>query len=106
MLTEEATHAMPPWSAWFVGRAALRRVYTAYPIWRGRPSPGVFRILPTSLNGELAFGEYCREEPRGPWHALALTVATLDATGTRIARKVSFVDADLFADVGLPAEME
>ena len=102
MLTLEATHAMPPWSAWFVGREALRTVYRGYPVWNGRPRPGVFRILPTSLNGQLAFGEYCREGSAGPWRALALTLATLDATGTRIAEKVSFVQSELFPLMGLP----
>jgi RNA polymerase sigma-70 factor (ECF subfamily) len=106
MLTEDAVHAMPPWSAWFVGREALRAVYTGYAVWNGRPGPGVFRILPTSLNGQLAFAEYCRENPRGPYRALALTVATLDSDGTHIAEKASFVRADLFPSMGLPRALE
>lgn len=105
MLTEEATHAMPPWSAWFAGRTALRTVYAGYPVWGGRPKPGVFRIIPTSLNGALAFAEYCREAPRGPYRALALTVATLDRSGTAIASKVSFVRSDLFPAMGLAGEV-
>jgi RNA polymerase sigma-70 factor (ECF subfamily) len=106
MLTEEATHAMPPWPTWFVGREALRTVYGAYPVWNGRPGPGVFRILPTSLNGQLAWAEYCRERPEGPHRALALTVATLDGKGDLIAGKVSFVEGDLFPAMGLPEALD
>jgi RNA polymerase sigma-70 factor (ECF subfamily) len=106
MLTEDATHAMPPWAAWFVGRNALNALYSAYEIWHGQPGPGVFRILPTSINGGLAFAEYCREARHGPFHALALTVATLDPDGTHIAEKVSFLRADLFNTMGLPQVLE
>lgn len=106
MLTEDATHAMPPWPAWFRGRDALRAVYSGYEIWRGRPGPGLFRILPVPMNGDLGFAEYCREEPTGPYTALALTVATLDPRGTRIAGKVSFVQPDLFPRFGLPQVLE
>jgi RNA polymerase sigma-70 factor (ECF subfamily) len=102
MLTEDATHAMPPFNAWFVGRDALRALYSAYEIWNGRPGPGVFRILPTSLNGELGFAEYCREEPTGTFNALALTVVSLDSGGTHITDKVSFVRSDLFTGMGFP----
>ncbi|HZD04894.1 MAG TPA: sigma factor-like helix-turn-helix DNA-binding protein, partial [Longimicrobiales bacterium] len=106
MLTEEATHAMPLWPAWFVGREALRTVYGTYPVWNGRPGPGVFRILPTSLNGPLAWAEYCRERPDGPYRALALTVATLDGKGDLIAGKVGFVEGDLFPAMGLPEALD
>ena len=102
MLTEDATHAMPPWSAWFVGREALRTLYASYPIWSGGPGPGFFRILPIRLNGTLGFAEYCREERDAPYRALALTVATLDPSGRFIVDKVSFVTPDLFEPCGLP----
>jgi RNA polymerase sigma-70 factor (ECF subfamily) len=109
MLTEDATHAthaMPPWAAWFVGRDALRAVYSAYEIWNGRPGPDVFRMLPTSMNGDLGFAEYRRDMPNGPYNALALTVVTLDPVGTRIAEKVSFVRPDLFTGMGFPEVLE
>jgi RNA polymerase sigma-70 factor (ECF subfamily) len=106
MLTEEATHAMPPWAAWFTGRAALRALYSSYEIWNGRPGPGVFRILPVSLNGSLGFAEYCRDAPDRPYNALALTVVTLDPAGTHIAEKVSFVRPDLLTGMGYPEILE
>lgn len=106
MLTVDAVHAMPPWPAWFVGRDALRTVYGGYEVWGASPGPGVFRILPTALNAELAFAEYCREKPDAPYRALALTVATLDPSGTHIAEKVSFVSPELMARLGFPREVE
>jgi RNA polymerase sigma-70 factor (ECF subfamily) len=106
MLTEDAIHAMPPWSAWFEGRDGLRIVYINYEIWQGRPGPGVFRILPAALNGELAFAEYCREGRSGPYKALAFTIATLTRDGRRISEKVSFVRPDLFAQFGFPESIE
>ena len=102
MLTDDASHAMPPWPAWFVGRETLRAVYADYPIWGGQPGPGVFRILTAPLNGELGFVEYCRETHDQPFQALALTIALLDRTGTYITEKVSFVSADLVAAMGFP----
>ena len=106
MLTVDAIHAMPPWAAWFAGRQALRVLYTGYEIWGERPGPGVFRVLPTAMNGELAFAEYCREAPGRPYRALALTVATLDSFGTHIAEKVSFVSSELLVRLGFPGELE
>lgn len=102
MLTADAIHAMPPWNTWFVGRDALRAVYSSYEVWNGNPGPGAFRVLPLSLNGEQGFAEYCRGEPRGPYQALALTVVELDCDGTRMTEKVSFVRPDLFGALGLP----
>jgi RNA polymerase sigma-70 factor (ECF subfamily) len=106
MLTEDAMHAMPPWNAWFVGREALRSVYSAYEVWGGEPGPGIFRMLPISLNGDLAFAEYCRDAPKGPYMALALTVVTLNPDGTHISEKVSFVRPDLFTRMGFPDALD
>ena len=106
MLTADAIHAMPPWPAWFVGRQALRILYSGYEVWGSGPGPGVFRMVPTAMNGELAFAEYCREQPDGPYRALALTVAVLDLSGTHIAEKVSFVSADLVVRLGFPRTLD
>jgi RNA polymerase sigma-70 factor (ECF subfamily) len=107
MLTEDAVHAMPPWAAWFAGPEALRVLYAGYGIWKGLPpGPGVFRILPTALNGELAFAEYAREEPDRPYTPLAFTIVILNADGTRVAEKVSFVQPDLLVRMGFPPTLE
>ncbi|MGQ0549175.1 MAG: RNA polymerase subunit sigma-70 [Armatimonadota bacterium] len=102
MLTEDAVHSMPPWASWFAGRDALRVLYRSYEVWGGQPGPDVFRILPTSLNGDLGFAEYLREGRDGPYKALAFTLVTLTRDGTSIAEKVSFVSPNLFAKFGFP----
>lgn len=106
LLTEDATHSMPPWNAWFRGRDALRALYSSYEVWGGDPGPDLFRIVPTPLNGDLGFAEYCRYERKGPYKALALTIATLDPSGAHISDKVSFVRADLFIALGLPPAID
>jgi RNA polymerase sigma-70 factor (ECF subfamily) len=105
MLTADAVHAMPPWAAWFAGREALRVLYGGYRLWKERPGPGVFRILPTALNGELAFAEYSRERPDRPYTPLAFTIVTLNPDGTRVAEKVSFVQPDLLVRSGFPPSL-
>jgi RNA polymerase sigma-70 factor (ECF subfamily) len=107
MLTTDAVHAMPPWAAWFAGPAALRVLYAGYDIWKKRPPrPGVFRILPTALNGELAFAEYARDRPDRPYTPLAFTIVILSADGTRVSEKVSFVQPDLLVRAGFPPTLE
>lgn len=105
MLADDAVQSMPPWPGWFAGRKALRTLYSGYEIWSGRPGPGVFRIIPVSLNGDLAFAEYCRSRSDGPYEALALTVTSLTFDGSRIAEKVSFLRTDLFTRLGLPSSL-
>jgi RNA polymerase sigma-70 factor (ECF subfamily) len=106
MLTADAVHAMPPWAAWFAGREALRVRYTGYRHWNGRPGPGVFRILRTALNGELAFAEYARERPDRPYTPLALMIVILNADGRCVSQKVSFVQPDLLVRAGFPPTLD
>jgi len=66
----------------------------------------VFRILPAALNGELGFAECCREPPGAPYRALAFTIARLDASGTAIVEKVSFVEPELLVRTGFPRVLD
>jgi RNA polymerase sigma-70 factor, ECF subfamily len=106
MLTVDAVHAMPPWAVWFAGREALGVLYSGYQVWGGQPRPGIFRILPTALNGELAFAEYVRQPPGDLYRPLALTIAMLDSSGTHIVEKVSFVSPELIIRLGFPETLE
>ena len=74
--------------------------------WHGQPRPGLFRIIPVPLNGELGFAEYCRDGPSDLFRALALTIAVLSDDGSSIAEKISFVDAGLFPLIGLPETLD
>lgn len=106
MLAEDVIQSMPPWAAWYTGRETLRTLYSGYEIWRGQPGPGVFRVIPASLNGDLVFAEYCRDGSGGPYEPLALTVARLSPDGTHIVEKLSFVDGGLLTRLGFPATLD
>jgi RNA polymerase sigma-70 factor, ECF subfamily len=63
--------------------------------------PGGLRLVPVTANGERAFAVY-RREPGQVYHAHAVLVPTVTATG--IARIVAFQDTGLFGSFGLPRE--
>jgi RNA polymerase sigma-70 factor, ECF subfamily len=63
--------------------------------------PGRLRPVPVVANGQPAFAVYQRE-PGGGYHAHAVLVLTITATG--IARIVSFQNPGLFGSFGLPQE--
>jgi RNA polymerase sigma-70 factor (ECF subfamily) len=63
-------------------------------------APGRLRLVPVRANGQSAFAAYQREAD-GTYHAYAVTVPTVTATG--IARVVTFFEPGLFGSFGLPA---
>ena len=87
LLAADVVLEMPPHSTWFAGSAAvstfLGRVIRA----------GSWRMVPTSANGQPAFGTYLDGHPHG------ITVLTL--TGSTIARVTSFQDPALFGPFAL-----
>jgi RNA polymerase sigma-70 factor (ECF subfamily) len=92
LLTEDATWAMPPVLTWYRGRpaiAAFLRDYAFNESWRH---------VTTQANGQLAFGCYTFDPPRGRWVASTLDVLTLD--GDRIAEVTCFVTAELLSRWG------
>ncbi|GAA3467581.1 sigma-70 family RNA polymerase sigma factor [Nonomuraea roseola] len=94
LLTEDAIFEMPPIPTWFAGREHVGRFLAT----RLR-TPGAMRMIPTSANGQPAFGVYLREED-GRHHAHAILVLTLTAAG--ITRITMFHDPGLFGVFGLP----
>ena len=96
MLTDDATHAMPPTPTWFSGREAIAAFYAAEPLSGERQ----WRHLPTRVNGQPAVGCYSRDGEEGSFTAHVLDVLTL--RGPRIAAITSFVDIEAFRIVGLP----
>jgi RNA polymerase sigma-70 factor, ECF subfamily len=95
LLREDVALEMPPAATWFAGRDVVVR-FTASNLFG---EPGGLRLVPVMANGQPAFAVYQRQ-PDGMYHAHALQVLTLTATG--IARIVAFVDPDVFASFGLP----
>jgi len=97
MLTEDAVLAMPPFPAWFRGRADVAAFLAARPL-----APGVrWRLVPIRANGQVAFAHYRWDREQGDFRAHSINVVTL--AGDRIAEIVAFLDASTFPAFGLPA---
>ncbi|GII04385.1 RNA polymerase subunit sigma-70 [Planobispora takensis] len=96
MLAEDARYSMPPLTAWYRGRPAIRAFLLDGPL-RGR-----WRFVPATVNGQVAFGTYLWDDERAAHLPSGLDVLRL--SGPRIAEVVSFLTADLPA-FGLPARI-
>jgi RNA polymerase sigma-70 factor (ECF subfamily) len=96
LLREDVEYEMPPFPAWFRGRAAVvdhldRRVF-------GRSR----RSVRTSANGCPAVATYSESATGTFWpHAIHV----LETDGESIARIVVFIDAALFPAFGLPPSL-
>jgi RNA polymerase sigma-70 factor (ECF subfamily) len=96
LLRQDATLEMTPFKTWFAGK----KTCVAYLTTQVLGSPGDWRMLPTSANGQPAVVAYLRGSD-GAHHAFGAAVLTLTATG--IARIVVFGDPGLVARFGLPS---
>jgi RNA polymerase sigma-70 factor (ECF subfamily) len=95
LLTAEAVWEMPPFTSWFRGPAQIGWLI-------GNECPGGSHdmpMLPTSANGQPAFGLYMRAEA-GDFVPFQLQVLELD--GDRVRHVSAFFDHSLFATFGLP----
>jgi RNA polymerase sigma-70 factor, ECF subfamily len=97
LLRQDVALEMPPQLTWFTGRQAVARFVASHLF----TEPGRLRLVPVMANGQPAFAVYQRG-PRGGYHAHAVLVLTVTATG--IARIVSFQNPGLFGSFGLPQE--
>ena len=96
MLTEDAVLAMPPFPAWFRGRADVGEFLAARPL-----APGMrWRLIPIGANGQVAFAHYTWDAERAGFRAHSINVITL--SGGRVAGITAFLDASPFAAFGLP----
>ena len=113
MLTAEASWAMPPLRTWYHGLPAISEFLENHVF------PERWRHATTRANGQLAVACYTFDPDRGRYVASVVDVLTLD--GERIAAVTGFLttellrrtgfDGDLsgakvFADLGLPAELD
>ena len=99
MLTDEATITMPPIPTWYRGREAVGGFLRRRPLARADR----WRLLPTSANGQLAFGFYLRDGEDGAFIAHHITVLTM--RGQRIAEITAFLSPEAFDGFRLPAEI-
>jgi len=93
-LRDDAALEMTPARTWFAGKDTCMRYLRRY-----LASPGEWRMVATSANGQPAAAAYRRDDDGG-YSAFAIVVLTATATG--IARITLFVDAGLFPRFGLP----
>ncbi len=96
MLADDARFSMPPLPEWYHGADAIR----AFLI--GGPLQSRWRFLPTSANGQLAFGTYLWDDAAGAYLPGGLDVLTIH--NGQVSEIVSFLTADL-TDFGLPADL-
>lgn len=100
LLAEDAIMSMPPWPGWLNGRDAVAASIGHPLTWNGEPRPGRYRLLPVGMNGQPAALAYLRGDD-GRYHAVCLTVLTLDAGG-RVSEMTVFVLPDQVAAWGCP----
>ncbi len=98
MLAEDATFAMPPYSAWYRGRDAIGGSW----LMPGGEPPRL-RYVPTRANGQLALGTYLLDRDTARYLPIALDVLTL--RDEWIVDVLAFRTPDLFRQFGLPAEL-
>jgi RNA polymerase sigma-70 factor (ECF subfamily) len=96
MLAEDARFSMPPWLQWFEGHDAIRTFLVDGPL-RSR-----WRFVPTTANGQLAFGTYMWDDQAGAFIPGGLDVLTI--RDGRVAEVTVFLEADL-TRFSLPARL-
>jgi RNA polymerase sigma-70 factor (ECF subfamily) len=99
LLHEDATQSMPPYEMWLKGRDDV------LDFWVG---PGAecrgSRLVPTTANGQPAFGQY-RPSPDGGFEPWALQV--VEITDGRITDMMFFLDTErVFPLFGLPLHLD
>lgn len=104
ILREDAVMSMPPFSIWLEGPASI----SAWLVGRGAACRGS-RLVPTSANGQVAFGQYkpaVAHDPKSPLLPWALVTLEAEPSGERLESMTFFLDtATLFPRFGLPAEL-
>ena len=96
LLREDAWFTMPPFPAWFQGRAAIATRLSTSIFTPGRH----WRLLPTRANGSPAFGLYQWEAETGVYQLFGLVV--LGVVGEQIAHIVAFLEPSSFSSFALP----
>jgi RNA polymerase sigma-70 factor (ECF subfamily) len=100
MLTEDAVLAMPPQVIWFRGRDAVADFLGRAPLVPGRH----WKLVPTQANGQVSLACYWSDGAR-PLTAEGILVLALTEDGG-VSELTAFRDANLFANFGLPMDLE
>jgi RNA polymerase sigma-70 factor (ECF subfamily) len=94
-LAEDAALTMPPRPTWYRGRDEVATFLATRPMSIVRR----WRVVPTSANGQPAFGHFELDAGSGALIPHAVSVLTLD--GDRIAEITAFLDAEALAGFDL-----
>jgi RNA polymerase sigma-70 factor, ECF subfamily len=99
ILREDVEMEMPPYLTWLTGRPAVVGFFGT----RVFKTPGRYRALLTSANGQPAVATYVRDA-KGVFRAHGVHVFTVvtDGADGAIARITAFLDPGLFARFGFP----
>jgi RNA polymerase sigma-70 factor (ECF subfamily) len=100
MLADDAAITMPPMATWYQGREAIAVFLRNQPLAGGNS----WRLVPTSANGQPAFGKYQWVETAGAFVAHGVMVLTL--RDDRIAEITAFLDPTALEWFGLPKEIQ
>jgi RNA polymerase sigma-70 factor (ECF subfamily) len=84
MLREDARWAMPPAPLWFLGRAAIARLFALFPL----SNSGEFRAVATAANRQPALASYMRRPGDNAFRFAGVVV--LRMVGREIAEVVAF----------------
>jgi RNA polymerase sigma-70 factor (ECF subfamily) len=87
MLADDARYSMPPLPVWYHGRDQIRAFLL------GGPLQSRWRFLPTTANGQLAFGTYLWDGAAGAYVPGGLDILTI--RGGHVAEVTAFLTADL-----------
>ena len=96
MLADDARFSMPPWLEWYRGHDAIRSFLVDGPL------QTQWRFMPTTANGQLAFGTYMWDDAAGAFVPGGLDVLTI--RDGRVDEVTVFLEADL-TRWGLPAQL-
>ena len=99
LLTEDVNVSMPPIPSWIRGRDDTRDFLRSMPL-SGKIG---WRLVPTSANGQVAMGEYRRDET-GAYRAFGVVLLTIRAD--KVSGIFGYHDAGIFARFGLPATLD
>lgn len=98
LFKKDVVWEMPPHLEWFVGADHVVRLITT----QCAPAPGDIRMVPSSANGQPAFGLYMRGDD-GVHRAFQLQVLSVTADG--VAHVSAFFDTSLFPLFGLAEQL-
>lgn len=99
LLKEDATFAMPPSAAWFLGREAIGKFFGSRIF-----STGVsLRLRAIAVSGQHGFASYLYKSETNQFQAQAIHVLTVD--GSHVAALTTFLNPSLFSHFGLPSTL-